>query len=137
MPQTFEIGPYPEQEKAIEVGRRRWDKIKNDVGPGKTFASEGERKDYERRVRSNRYNVLGIPTFLPAEYIQVGMGGAVRYTCTRCNAPIASAFIKCDTCGHADEMCTNGHPFYERFDDNGVRFCARCGIKKPEYNHDD
>lgn len=64
---------YPEQDKAIALGNKKWEKIRDDVGPGRTFESEGDKRDYLRRVASNPANVPGIPPFLPAEQIQVMM----------------------------------------------------------------
>jgi hypothetical protein len=90
---------YPEQEKAIAYGKKNWERIADDIGPGRTFETEGQKRDYLRRVSSNKDNVPGIPTFLPAEYLSISLSGIRparecacggcatardNYTCPRC-----------------------------------------------------
>ena len=55
---TQKLDHYPEQKMAEVKGARKWEKIKDDVGRGRTFESDGEKRDYLRAVASNPANVL-------------------------------------------------------------------------------
>ena len=64
------------------------------------FANEGDRKDYERRVASNKNNVPGLPAFFPPEVLkQRPVVNAAR----RCTAHVkhvtANSAIIEESCG--------------------------------------
>ena|SRR5689334_5872 len=50
--------------------RKRAEKAAKSRIPTLKFESEGARKDYERRIRSNEHNVYGLPEFFPPEVIR-------------------------------------------------------------------
>lgn len=91
---------YPEQQKAQEIGAKKWEKIQDDVGPGRTFESEGEKRDYLRAVNSNPANVPGIPAFLPGVELKLMMSdvkAARECVCGGC--AVARDAYRCPKCG--------------------------------------
>ena len=66
-PEPVRYNLHADDEKAKRLGAKRWEQIKDDIGPGRAFETEAQKNDYMRRVRSNPNNVLGIPTFYEKE----------------------------------------------------------------------
>ena len=48
---------HPDYKKALKVGEQRASKLK--------FESEGEKRDYEKAVKSNPNTIYGLPNFFP------------------------------------------------------------------------
>jgi len=54
---------HPDFKKALHAGQK--------LAAQKKFESEGEKRDYERQIRSNPNNVYGLPAFYPPEQIRM------------------------------------------------------------------
>ena len=123
---------YPGYEEARKAGAKRWEKMKDDIGVGKTFENVGEKRDYIRKIQSNPSNVLGIPpTFPPINklvgWTQWKYRGQVEYFCVGCDAPIENQYAKCEQCGYQTERCqTCLQTLYVRQNVKGEDVCMKC-----------
>lgn len=86
----------PGHQQSIEYVKQHGDQMK--------FETEAERKDYEKLVRANPNNVMGMPAFFPAVPIQASFSDIKAARGCKCGGcAIASDGYRCPRCGELVE----------------------------------
>ncbi len=112
---------HPGYQKAIRAAERRQKQM--------TFESEGQRKDYERKVNSNPNNILGLPPFYPPEVLRTA--GIDKVLTDEEKKQKETWDKKLVVMGNTRLWCTRCRKETEHGIDMESSYCKKCGGKAP------